>query len=211
MTCGGWLHNGERFNVVTHLLGTVAALAGLAVLVAVAVRQGDPWKIASLSIYGVTLLFLYTSSTLYHSAEGQAKAFFRRFDHNAIFLLIAGTYTPITLVTLRGSWGWWLFAAVWGLAVLGIVLEFFPVKGRRIVPVLIYLLMGWLVMLALDPLLQVLPRTGFLWLLAGGIFYTGGIAFYAFDRKVRHFHGIWHLCVLAGSLSHYCAILFFVA
>lgn len=210
MSCGRHLH-GERFNVVTHLLGTLAALVGLAVLVAVAVRQGDPWKIVSLSIYGGTLLFLYTSSTLYHYADGRAKVVFRHFDHNAIFLLIAGTYTPITLITLRGVWGWSLFAAVWGLAALGIVLEFFPFKGRRIVPVLIYLLMGWLVMLALDPLLQVLPRTGFLWLLTGGIFYTGGIVFYAFDSKVRHFHGIWHLCVLAGSLSHYCAILFYIA
>jgi hemolysin III len=205
------MHDGERFNVITHLLGTVAALIGVVVLVVVAARHGDPWKIVSCAIYGGTLLFLYGSSTLYHHADGDAKNFLRKFDHNAIFLLIAGSYTPITLITLRGSWGWSLFAAVWSLAALGIVLEFFPAKGRRVVPIVIYLLMGWLVLLALKPLLLVLPRDGFLWLLAGGIFYTGGIVFYAFDKKVRHFHGIWHLCVLAGSVCHYFAILLFIA
>lgn len=203
--------DGERFNVITHLLGTIAALAGLVVLVIVAARQGDPWKIVSFSIFGGSLLFLYASSTLYHLAEGNAKTSLRKFDHNAIFLLIAGTYTPITLVTLRGTWGWSLFAAVWSLAALGIVLEFFPGKGRRIIPVCIYLLMGWLVMLALKPLLLVLPPAGFFWLLAGGISYTGGIIFYAFDKKVHHFHGIWHLFVLAGSTCHYFAILRFIA
>jgi hemolysin III len=202
---------GERFNVITHLLGTLAALVGVLVLVVVAARQGDPWKIVSFSVFGGTLLFLYASSTLYHLAKGDAKTALRKFDHNAIFLLIAGTYTPVTLVILRGTWGWTLFAAVWGLAALGIVLEFFPVRGRRIIPVIIYLLMGWLVILAIKPLLQVLSRGGFYWLLAGGIFYTAGVVFYAFDKKIRHFHGIWHLFVLAGSACHYFAILLFIA
>ncbi len=203
--------HGERFNVITHLLGTVAALVGVLVLVVVAARQGDPWKIVSFSVFGGTLLFLYGSSTLYHRAKGDAKTVLRKFDHNAIFLLIAGTYTPITLVLLRGTWGWSLFAAVWSLAALGIVLEFFPSRGRRIVPIVIYLLMGWLVILALKPLLQVFTLGGFIWLLAGGVFYTAGVVFYAFDKKVRHFHGIWHLFVLAGSACHYFAILLFIA
>lgn len=205
------MHDGERFNVITHLIGTIAALVGVAALVVVAARHGDPWKIVSCAIYGGTLLFLYGSSTLYHHADGDVKNSLRKFDHNAIFFLIAGSYTPITLVTLRGVWGWSLFAAVWTLAALGIVLEFYPLKGPRIVPVIIYLLMGWLVIFALKPLLLVLPRSGFLWLLAGGICYTGGVAFFAFDSKVRHFHGVWHLFVLAGSICHYFFVFFFVA
>lgn len=205
------MHDSERLNVITHLLGTIAALIGVVVLVIVAARSADPWKIVSCAIYGGTLLFLYTSSTLYHHADGKAKNVLRKFDHNAIFLLIAGSYTPITLVTLRGAWGWSLFAAVWALAALGIVLEFYPLKGRRILPVIIYLLMGWLVIFALKPLLLVLPRNGFLWLFAGGIFYTGGVVFYALDSRVRHFHGIWHLFVLAGSVCHYFFVLFYVA
>ncbi|HAD03837.1 MAG: hemolysin III [Desulfuromonadales bacterium GWD2_61_12] len=203
--------DGERFNVITHFIGSVAALIGVTLLVIVAARHGDPWKIVSCAIYGSTLLFLYLSSTLYHHAAGSAKNFLRKFDHNAIYLLIAGSYTPITLVTLRGSWGWSLFAAVWVLAILGIVLEFYPLKGPRILPVIIHLLMGWLVIFALKPLLLVLPRSGFLWLLAGGIFYTGGVLFYALDSKVRHFHGIWHLFVLAGSICHYFLVLLYIA
>lgn len=205
------MHDGERFNVITHLFGTVTTLFGVAVLVVVAARHGDPWRIVSCSIYGATLLFLYGSSTLYHHADGDAKNFLRKFDHIAIFLLIAGSYTPITLVTLRGTWGWSLFAAVWALAALGIVLEFYPIRGPRIVPVIICLLMGWLVIFALKPLLLILPRSGFLWLLAGGIFYTAGVVFFALDSKVRHFHGIWHLFVLSGSICHYIFVLCYIA
>ena len=203
--------DGERFNVITHFIGAIAALLGVVVLTVAATRHGDPWRIVSCAIYGSTLLFLYTSSTLYHHADGKAKNFLRKFDHNAIFLLIAGSYTPITLVTLRGAWGWSLFIAVWGLAILGIVLEFHPLKGPRVVPVIIHLLMGWLVIFALKPLLLVLPRNGFLWLLAGGIFYTGGVLFYALDARIRHFHGIWHLFVLAGSICHYFFVLLYIA
>jgi hemolysin III len=150
------------------------------------------------------------SSALYHSLRGKAKDVFRKLDHHAIYLLIAGTYTPFTLVTLRGAWGWSLFGVIWGLAVLGIVVDSLPQKGLRILPVVIYLLMGWLVLMALKPLLQALPSMGFVWLLVGGLFYTGGVVFYALDERVRHFHGIWHLFVLMGSISHYITVLFYV-
>ena len=204
------MKKGEQFNSITHLIGAAAALAGLVVLVVAASRQGDPWKIVSFSIYGATLLLLYVSSALYHSLRGKGKDVFRKLDHHAIYLLIAGTYTPFTLVTLRGAWGWSLFGVIWGLAVLGIVVDSLPQKGLRILPVVIYLLMGWLVLMALKPLLQALPSMGFVWLLVGGLFYTGGIVFYALDKRVRHFHGIWHLFVLLGSISHYITVLFYV-
>ncbi|MDO8705060.1 MAG: hemolysin III family protein [Sulfuricaulis sp.] len=205
------MYRGERFNGITHLVGAALALAGLALLVTVAARQGDPWKIVSFSLYGATLFMLYGFSTLYHSLRGRAKAIFRRFDHLAIYLLIAGTYTPFTLVTLRGDWGWSLFAVIWGLAVVGMALEYLPRKGPRILPVVIYLGMGWLALVALRPLWQALPLMGFVWLVVGGLCYTVGVVFYSLDEKLRHAHGIWHLFVLAGSISHYLAIYFYVA
>lgn len=205
------MYRGERFNGITHLVGAALALAGVAVLVTVAARQGDAWKIVSFSLYGVTLFLLYGFSTLYHSLRGRAKAIFRRFDHLAIYLLIAGTYTPFALVTLRGGWGWALFGVVWGLAVVGMALEYLPRKGPRILPVVIYLLMGWLALIALKPLWQALPLMGFVWLLSGGLLYTVGVVFYGLDEKLRHAHGVWHLFVLAGSVSHYIAIFYYVA
>ena len=205
------MYKGERFNSISHLVGAVAALAGLVVVVVAAARQGDPWKIVSFSIYGATLFFLYTVSTLYHSLRGKAKQFFRKLDHYSIYFLIAGTYTPFTLVTLRGGWGWTIFGVIWGLTVLGIFVESLPQGGNRSWSVLVYVLMGWLVLVALKPLLEALPIAGFWWLLVGGCFYTGGLVFYFLDEKVRHFHGVWHLFVLAGSVCHYLTILFFVA
>jgi hemolysin III len=205
------MYHGERLNSLSHLLGTVLAAAGLALLVVLAARQGDPWKIVSFSLYGTTLFLLYLVSTLYHSLRGRAKALFQRLDHLAIYLLIAGTYTPFMLVTLRGVWGWSLFGVVWGLALTGMALEYLPRKGARILPVVIYLLMGWLALIALGPLLAALPFMGLVWLFGGGLFYTLGVLFYALDTRLRHGHGIWHLFVLAGSVSHYFAILFYVA
>jgi hemolysin III len=205
------MYEGERFNSISHLIGAVAALAGLIVVVVIAAQQGDLWKIISFSVYGTTLFLLYTISTLYHSLRGRAKQIFRKLDHLSIYLLIAGTYTPFTLVTLRGVWGWWLFGVIWGLAVVGMALEALPQKGNRVLSVAVYILMGWLVVVALKPLLEALPFAGFIWLLLGGLFYTGGIVFYLFDEQVRHFHGIWHLFVLAGSVSHYLTILLYVA
>ena len=205
------MYPGERFNSISHLIGAVAALAGLVVAVVVAAQQGDPWKIVSFSVYGATLFFLYTVSTLYHSLRGRAKRIFRKLDHYSIYFLIAGTYTPFTLVTLRGVWGWTIFGVIWGLAAAGIALESLPQQGNRVLSLVVYILMGWLVLVALKPLLEALPWAGFIWLLLGGIFYTGGVGFYLFDEKIRHFHGIWHLFVLAGSISHYVTILFYVA
>ena len=205
------VYYGERLNSYTHLLGAVASCVGLALLVVLAAPQGDVWKLVSFSIYGATLVLLYLSSTLYHSVRGRAKPFLARLDHSAIYLLIAGTYTPFTLVTLRGPWGWTLFGLVWGLAVLGIVVDALHRRGtRRILPVLIYIVMGWLVVLALKPLLHALPRAGVLWLVAGGLFYTVGVIFYALDKRLRHAHGIWHLFVLAGSVCHFLAVLLYV-
>lgn len=204
------MYKGERFNSISHLIGAAAALAGMVVLVVLASRQGDPWMIVSFSIYGASLVALYTFSALYHSLRGKAKQVFRKLDHLSIYLLIAGSYTPFTLVTLRGVWGWSLFGAVWGLAILGIVIDSFPRKGQRIVPVIIYLVMGWLAVIAAGPLLQALPIWwGIAGIVLGGLFYTFGVLFYALD-EVRHFHGIWHLFVLAGSISHYFTILFYV-
>lgn len=205
------MYPGERFNSISHLIGAVAALVGLVVVVVIAAQQDDPWKIVSFSIYGTTLFLLYTISTLYHSLRGRAKRIFRKLDHLSIYLLIAGTYTPFTLVTLRGVWGWTLFGIIWGLALMGMALEALPQKGSRILSVGVYVLMGWLVLAAIKPLLAALPLAGFIGLLLGGIFYTGGIVFYLFDEKVRYFHGIWHLFVLAGSVSHYLTILLYVA
>jgi hemolysin III len=199
--------SGERFNTVTSVIGATAALAGLAVLVETAARHGDPWRVVSFATYGTTLFLLYLFSTLYHALKGTPKALFRRLDRMAIYLLIAGTYTPFTLITLRGPLGWTLFGIIWGLAVIAILLDTSRDKRRGVLPVLVYLLMGWLCVVAIRPLLRALPLPGFLWLLAGGLFYTAGVAFFAFDTRVRHFHGLWHVCVLAGSVSHYVAVL----
>lgn len=207
------MYYGERLNAYTHLLGAAAALAGMVVLVVLAAQQGDPWKIVSFIIYGLTLFLLYTTSTLYHSFRGRLKEFFQILDYYAIYLLIAGTYTPFTLVTLRGPLGWSLFAIIWSLAVLGMFIETLPqVKARRILPLVIYLLMGWLVVVALKPLLEALPMAGFYWLLAGGLFYTVGVIFFILDDTtgLRHAHGIWHLFVLAGSGCQYWAIFYYV-
>ena len=206
------MDRGERFNTLTHLIGAALALAGMVSLIVFASLQGDPWKIVSYAIYGFSLFTLYLVSTLYHGVRGKAKNVFYVLDHQAIYFLIAGTYTPFTLVTLNGAWGWSLFGAIWGIAALGFVLDALPAvrKGKRILPVFIYVIMGWLVVVALDPLLQELPEQGFKWLLYGGLLYTGGIVFYALSGKFTYAHGIWHLFVLAGSISHYTTILVYV-
>lgn len=204
------MNHGERLNAISHLIGAVLALAGGVVLVALAAINGDAWKVASVSIYSATLVLLYTISTLYHSSRGRFKGILRKLDHQAIYLLIAGSYTPFCLVTLRGVWGWSLFGIVWALALLGMLQELRPKNEARVLSVVIYILMGWVILIAIVPLLHALGRTGFIWLAAGGLFYTGGIVFYAYDYKFRHWHGIWHLFVIAGSAMHYFAILFYV-
>jgi hemolysin III len=201
----------ELFNVLTSLPGALAAPVGVAVLLATAVRQGDPWKIVSFSIYGGTLLLLYAATTLYHALRGRAKPVLRRLDYVAIYLLIAGTYTPFSLVTLRGGWGWTLLGLVWGGAIFGIVQEQRRYEKPWIPPLAIYLGMGWLIVIAIRPLLQALPWPGVAWLAAGGLFYTGGSIFFVLDRRFAWAHGLWHLCVLTGSVSHYLAVLLYVS
>jgi len=205
------MYPGERFNSISHLIGATLALAALVVLVVFASLQGDPWKIVSFSIYGATLFLLYALSTLYHSLHGRAKLVFQKLDHAAIYLLIAGSYTPFTLVTLRGPWGWALFGVVWTLAGIGIVIDSLHRNGPRIYQIIIYLLMGWVILIALYPLIQNLPTGGLVWLVIGGLCYTGGMAFYGLDEKLNHAHGIWHLFVLAGSICHFLAILLYVS
>ena len=205
------MYPGERFNGYTHLAGAVMALGAASVLVALGARHGDPWRIASFAIYGTTLVALFAISTLYHSTRGPAKALWRKLDHVCIYFLIAGSYTPIALVTLNGSSGWTLFCAVWALAILGIAQEIWIAKGQRLTSLAIYLLMGWLGVVAIEPLIAGLGPHGFAWLLAGGLVYTAGVVFYLFDERFAHWHGIWHCFVLAGSAVHYGAIVSFVA
>jgi hemolysin III len=204
------MHRGERLESISHLIGAALALAGGAVLVIVAAMSGDPNRIVSFSIYGFTLFLLYLLSTVYHSLTGPAKRVFQVLDHQAIYLLIAGTYTPFTLVALKGKLGWWIFGVIWSLAVIGIILDVLPRKGPRVVPMIIYLAMGWLCLFALGPIIAALSPAGFRWLLAGGIFYTSGIVFFALDHRYPWCHSIWHLFVLAGSASHYFVILRFL-
>ena len=205
------MYHGERFNSISHLVGAALAVLGSVVLIGIAARLGDPWKIVSFSIYGAMLVALYVASTLYHSVRGPSKAWLQKFDHCSIYLLIAGTYTPFALVSLNGPWGWSLLGVVWGLAVVGIAQEIWLARGARVMSLVIYVLMGWLALVAVAPLWQALGPAGFAWLATGGALYTLGIVCYATDHKVRHGHGIWHLFVLAGSACHFFTLLLYVA
>jgi len=201
------MYQGERFNSISHLVGTVLALSGVAVLVSIAGAGSEAIRIVTFSVYGLALFLLYLFSTLYHALRGRAKRVFRILDHHAIYLLIAGTYTPFSLVGIGGATGWWLFGAVWGLGLLGVTIDTLRHEGGGVLSVAIYLIMGWLIVFALDPIIAALPPLGFRLLVAGGIFYTVGVVFYALDERWRWGHAIWHLFVLAGSISHYFAIL----
>jgi hemolysin III len=203
--------HGERFNSISHLVGVFLAVAGAAVLITHASLQGDTWRIVAFSVYGAMLIALYLASTLYHSLMGRAKAVFQKLDHCSIYLLIAGSYTPFALVSLRGPWGWALLGVVWSLAVLGIAQEIWLARGARRLSLVLYVLMGWLALVAVVPLWNALGPGGFAWLAAGGALYTVGIAFYATDHRVRHGHGIWHLFVLGGSACHFFTFLLYVA
>lgn len=203
--------HGERFNSISHLVGVFLAVAGAAVLITHASLQGDAWRIVAFSVYGAMLIALYLASTLYHSLMGRAKAVFQKLDHCSIYLLIAGSYTPFALVSLRGPWGWALLGVVWSLAVLGIAQEIWLARGARRLSLVLYVLMGWLAVVAVVPLWNALGPGGFAWLAAGGALYTVGIAFYATDHRVRHGHGIWHLFVLGGSACHFFTFLLYVA
>ncbi len=205
------MYYGERFNSISHLVGAALAVLGSVLLIVPAAQLGDPWKIVSFSIYGAMLIALYVASTLYHSVRGRAKVILQKFDHCSIYLLIAGSYTPFALVSLRGAWGWSLLGAVWTLAAVGILQEIWFAKGARVLSLVIYLLMGWLALVAVSPLWDALTPIGFAWLAAGGLFYTVGIIFYVADQRIRHGHGLWHLFVLGGSSCHFFTVLLFVA
>lgn len=204
------MYYGERFNAWTHLVGALLAVSGALWLLVVATQSGDGWKIFSTVVYGTTLVLLYSISTLYHSVRGRAKNILRKLDHLSIYLLIAGSYTPFCLISLRGPWGWWLFGIIWGLAAIGMLQEIKPRSKARVLSLIIYAVMGWIALVAVKPLLESLGTAGFIWLAAGGLFYTVGIIFFAFDERFRHWHGIWHLFVIAGSVMHFIAILFYV-
>lgn len=200
----------EIANSVIHGVGLVLAIAGLGVLTAFASLRGDAWHIVGCSIFGATLILLYMASTLYHSIKpSRAKAVFRVLDHSAIFLLIAGTYTPFALVNLRGPWGWSLLGAIWVLAILGIVLRATFGRRARIAFLGLYLAMGWAVVMVIRPMLANVAAGGMLLLLIGGLFYSAGIGFYLWRRLPYH-HAIWHGFVLVGSVLHFFAVLFYV-
>ncbi len=204
------MYEGEKFNIITHLVGSLAALTGLIVLIVTASRQGDVLPIVSVTIYGTTLTLLYITSTLYHGLQGKAKNVFQKLDHYAIYLLIAGTYTPFALISLEKTLGWVIFGVVWGLAVFGIILELTLKRSNRLIPLIIYLTMGWIIIVAIKPFIQALGMAGFGWLLLGGLAYTFGVIFYVYDERFQHFHGIWHLFVLAGSTIQYFTIFYYI-
>jgi hemolysin III len=202
---------GEIFNSVTHMAGSLFAVAGLVVLLAEGVQSGDPWRIGSFAVYGATLVALYLFSTLYHSLDGPAKRFFRKLDHTSIYVLIAGTYTPFSLVALRGPWGYTLLAIVWILAAAGILQEFLLKKRIEALSVTLYLLMGWLALAAFFPLRQAIGSTAMVWLFVGGVLYTTGVVFYLIDERYAHSHGVFHLFVLGGSALHFFVVVRFLA
>jgi hemolysin III len=200
----------ERVNTLTAGLGALLAVVGLALLVALAAATGDPRRIVAFAVYGASLVALHGASTAYHGARTpERKARLRILDHSAIYVLIAGTYTPVTLVSLRGTWGWSLFGLVWGLALLGVIKTLvFP--GRfKVLSLGVYIAMGWIGVIAFKPLVAALSTGGILWLGAGGVFYTGGVAFYAWKR-LPHNHAIWHVFVIGGSVSHFICMLLYI-
>jgi len=202
----------ELANTLTHGFGLLLSVAGFVILLSLAIVRGNAWCIASCAIYASTLVCLYTTSTLYHSARShRLKRILLICDHSAIYLLIAGTYTPFLLVNLRGGWGWsWvLLAVIWGMAMAGILFKLWFVEHFPILSTAFYILMGWLALFAIKPMFQFIPARGLLWLLAGGILYCIGVVFYA-CRKIPFHHAIWHSFVVAGSVCHYIAILFAV-
>lgn len=196
----------EIASALTHGLGAVAALAGGAVLITLAAIHGDAWQLGASIVFGITLLLLYTASTLYHAIQHPvAKGRLKVFDHCAIYLLIAGSYTPFTLIGLRGAWGYSLFAAIWTIAIAGVIFKLFYTGRFKLLSTIIYIVMGWLVVVAIKPLLTSLDAWTLGWLLAGGVFYTLGTYFYH-RESIRYSHAIWHLFVIAGSVCHYIAV-----
>lgn len=201
----------EIANSITHGIGAALATAALTILVVFAALKGDAWRVVSFAIYGASLVIMYTSSTLYHAFTHKgAKRYFRIMDHSSIFLLIAGTYTPITLLPLRDTdWGWTMFGLIWGMAILGILFKTFFYGKLEKLSVVFYVLMGWLAIIAIKPMIANLPTGLLIWIAIGGLFYTLGIIFYAWT-KLPYSHSIWHLFVLGGSISHFFGILLYL-
>ncbi|MCU7919999.1 MAG: hemolysin III family protein [Candidatus Thiodiazotropha sp. (ex Epidulcina cf. delphinae)] len=210
LTTGQYTLGEEIAHAVTHGIGIVLSIAGLALMVSFAALYGDVWHITSCSIYGATLILLYTASTLYHGVTApRVKRILQRIDHAAIFLLIAGTYTPFTLVNLRGGWGWTLFGLVWGIAVFGVVLVALRWRRLKWLSLTLYLGLGWLVVIALKPLIESVETGGLILLLIGGLCYSLGVIFYVWERLAYH-HAVWHLFVMAGSVLHFFSVFFYV-
>lgn len=197
----------EIANAITHGIGAGLAIAALVILVVFAAHINDTWKVVSFSIYGATMIILFMSSTLYHSfPQPYLKRFFRILDHSSIFLLIAGTYTPVTIGSMRGGWGWALFGVIWGLTILGIILKVFAMNRLKWLSLVIYLLMGWIILIAIKPLLCSVPHSFIIWMGAGGLAYSLGIIFYT-AKKLYFHHAIWHLFVLGGAICHFFGML----
>ena len=200
----------EISHSITHGIGSALSIAGLVVSIVLSVRTGEAVKIVSFSIFGTSMILLYTASTLYHAFTNEtAKKVFRYLDHTSIFLLIAGTYTPIALILLKGAWGWTLFGLAWGLAILGILYQVLFLNKFKWISISIYLGMGWIAVVAVKPLMEVMPFGLFMWILGGGLFYSLGTIFYL--KEIRYFHFIWHLFVIAGTLCHFFGLLFYLA
>lgn len=210
MASVGYSPGEELANRLTHGIGAAFSVVGLVLMVVFSARYGDAWQVVSTAIFGATLVLLYTSSTLYHSfTTERTRVLLRKFDHAAIFLLIAGSYTPFVLVTLRGPWGWSLFGVVWTMAVAGVALKFWYAGRYKLLSTLLYVGMGWLVLIAIKPLVAALPTGGMKLLVAGGLCYTGGAVFYLW-RRLPYNHAIWHLFVLGGSACHWAAVFCYV-
>ena len=205
------MYHGERFNSYTHLLGIILACVGASLLLAIGIEKSDSTRIIAFSVYGAIQILLYSISTIYHSTKGEKKKFFQLLDYLSIYLMIAGSYTPFTLLVLPGIWGWLLFGIVWALALVGIAQELLIGKKTRKFSIIIYLIMGWLVMVAIKPLINSLPFHGFLWIASGGLAYTLGVGFFLLDEKIKHFHGIWHICVMLGGFCQFVCLYKYVA
>jgi hemolysin III len=206
-TAAAYTPGEEIAHSVTHGVGAALAVAGLVILVVLAAWRGDAWRVVSFSIYGTTLFLLYLASTLYHAFPWpRVKRIFKVLDHVSIYLLIAGTYTPICLVAMRGPWGWTLFGLIWGLAIGGIVLKTLLIGRAPVLSVVLYIAMGWLAVVAVKPMGAMMPKPAIAWIFAGGLFYTLGVVFYVMKR-VRYHHAVWHGFVLGGSVCHFFAMM----
>ena len=200
----------EVASSISHGIGAALGIAALVILVVFAAVKGDPWRVVSFSIYGTSLVILYLASTFYHAfRKPSIKQVFKIFDHASIYILIAGTYTPFTLVTIRGPWGWTLFGIIWGLAIFGVIFKAIFINRFKLISTILYATMGWFIVIAIKQVIISLETMGVFWLLIGGLAYTGGIYFYLND-KIKYNHSIWHLFVLAGSICHFFSILFYV-